>query len=62
MQLKPQLHWELSDQSQVFGELSIFIVAFLQNSTIEYSVESLCVSVFLCACACVFLDVDSKRN
>ena len=29
----------------------MFIVAFLQNATIEYSLESLCVSV----CVCVFL-------
>ena len=34
----------------------IFIVAFLENATIGYSLESLCV------CVCVFLHDNSKRN
>ena len=37
---------------------SIFIVAFLENATIGYSLESLCVCVFVC----VFLHDNSKRN
>ena len=42
----------------------IIIVAFLENATIGYSLESLCVcvcaSVFVCVC--VFLHDNSKRN
>ena len=38
----------------------IFIVAFLENATIGYSLESLCVCV--CVCVCVFLHDNSKRN
>ena len=34
------------------------IVAFLENATIGYSLESLCV----CVCVCVFLHDNSKRN
>ena len=38
---------------------SLFIiVAFLENATIGYSLESLCV----CVCVCVFLHDNSKRN
>ena len=48
----------------------IIIVAFLENTTIGYSLESLCVCVrvcvcvclCLCVCVCVFLHDDSKRN
>ena len=38
----------------------IFIVAFLENATIGYSLESLCVCV--CLCVCVFLHDNSRRN
>ena len=38
----------------------IIIVAFLENATIGYSLESLCVCVFVCVC--VFLHDNSKRN
>ena len=34
----------------------VIIVAFLENTTIGYSLESLCV------CVCVFLHDNSKRN
>ena len=45
----------------VFSEnLFLVIVAFLENATIGYSLESLCVSV--CVCVCVFLHDNSKRN
>ena len=37
---------------------SLVIVAFLENATIGYSLESLCV----CVCVCVFLHDNSKRN
>ena len=42
----------------------LFIVAFLENATIWYSLESLCVCVCvcLCVCVCVFLHDNSKRN
>ena len=30
----------------------IFIVAFFENVTIEYSSESHCASVFVCVCVC----------
>ena len=36
------------------------IVAFLENATIGYSLEPLCVCV--CLCVCVFLHDNSKRN
>ena len=38
----------------------IIIVAFLENATIGYSLESVCVCVRLCLC--VFLHDNSKRN
>ena len=41
-----------------FKQLFIIIVAFLENATIGYSLESLC----LCVCVCVFLHDNSKRN
>ena len=39
-----------------YGFDSLIIVAFLENATIEYSLESLsvCVCVCPCLCACVF--------
>ena len=44
----------------------IIIVAFLENATIGYSLESLCVCVCVCVCVClcvcVFLHDNSKRN
>ena len=42
----------------------IIIVAFLENATIGYSLESLCVCVcvFVWVCVCVFLHDNSKRN
>ena len=40
--------------------LFLVIVAFLENATIGYSLESLCVRVFVCVC--VFLHDNSKRN
>ena len=43
---------------------SLVIVAFLENATIGYSLESLCVCVCVCVCpcVCVFLHDNSKRN
>ena len=41
---------------------TIIIVAFLENATIGYSIESLCVCVCPCLCVCVFLHDNSKRN
>ena len=38
----------------------LIIVAFLENATIGYSLESVCVCV--CLCVCVFLHDNSKRN
>ena len=42
----------------------IVIVAFLENATIGYSLESVCVCVCVCVrvCVCVFLHDNSKRN
>ena len=40
--------------------MCLFIVAFLENATIGYSLESRCVCV--CVCVCVFLHDNSKRN
>ena len=40
--------------------IKLIIVAFLENATIGYSLESLCVCVFMCVC--VFLHDNSKRN
>ena len=37
---------------------AVVIVAFLENATIGYSLESVCV----CVCVCVFLHDNSKRN
>ena len=39
-------------------KVAFIIVAFLENATIGYSLESVCVSV----CVCVFLHDNSKRN
>ena len=45
---------------------TVVIVAFLENATIGYSLESVCVcvcvSVFVCVCVCVLLHDNSKRN
>ena len=38
----------------------LIIVAFLENASIGYWLESLCVCV--CVCVCVFLRDNSKRN
>ena len=40
--------------------VQLIIVAFLENATIGYSLESLCVCV--CVSVCVFLHDNSKRN
>ena len=42
--------------------LFLVIVAFLENATIGYSLESLCVCVSVFVCVCVFLHDNSKRN
>ena len=49
--------------------LFLVIVAFLQNTTIEYSLEYLCVCVHawhvsasMCVCVCVFLQDNSKNS
>ena len=48
--------------------MCLFIVAFLENATIGYSLESrcvcvcVCVFVCVCVCVCVFLHDNSKRN
>ena len=42
--------------------MDFIIVAFLENATIGYSLESLCVCVRPCLCVCVFLHDNSKRN
>ena len=45
----------------MFRHFLVIIVAFLENATIGYSLESLCVCVCVCPCVCVFHD-NSKRN
>ena len=47
------MHFYISLLSE---QLVLIIVAFFQNATIGYSLESLCV------CVCVFLHDNSKRN
>ena len=47
---------QLQDIFSLFCVLCIIIVAFLENATIGYSLESVCVFV------CVFLHDNSKRN
>ena len=46
--------------------VSLLKVAFLENATIGYSLESICVCVCMCVCVCpclcVFLHDNSKRN
>ena len=46
--------------------VTIIIVEFLENATIGYSLESVCVCVRVCVCVCpclcVFLHDNSKRN
>ena len=48
------------------SDRGIIIVAFLENATIGYSLESLCVCACVCVCVrvcvCVFLHDNSKRN
>ena len=62
MQLKDHFFgsWTLYLSFETFHEVNIIIVAFLENATIGYSLESLCVCV--CLCVCVFLHDNSKRN
>ena len=42
----------------LFELINLIIVAFLENATIGYSLESLsvcvCVCVYVCVCVCVF--------
>ena len=49
-----------------FRKRQVVIVAFLENATIGYSLESVCVCVCVCVCpcvcVCVFLHDNSKRN
>ena len=45
-----------------YGLCSLVIVAFLENTTIGYSFESLCGCVCVCVRVCVFLHDNSKRN
>ena len=40
--------------------LSVFIVAFLENATIGYSLESVCVCVRVCVCVC-FCTITQKE-
>ena len=40
--------------------LFLVIVAFLQNTTIKYSLEFVCVCI--CVCVCVFLHDNSKNK
>ena len=42
--------------------LLLVIVAFLENATIGYSLESVCVCVCPHLCVFVFLHDNSKRN
>ena len=42
----------------LYRYIVLVIVAFLENATIGYSLEALCV----CVCVCVFLHDNSKRN
>ena len=48
------------------SEQHLIIVAFFENATIEYSLESLCEFCVFCVCVsvcvCVFLHDNSKRN
>ena len=60
------LHRSYHAVRQSHMQTYFFIVAFLENTTIGYSLESLCVCVCVCAtvfvCVCVFLHDNSKRN
>ena len=40
----------------------VFIVAFLENATIEYSLESLCVCVCVFVCFCTITQKNRSRN
>ena len=51
-----------SSKHGIYGDPKMIIVAFLENVTIGYSLESLCVCVCVCLCVCVFLHDNSKRN
>ena len=42
------------------NQITVIIVVFCKNATIKYSSESVCVSVFLCFHASVFLCDNSK--
>ena len=46
----------------LFIVFQVIIVAFLENATIGYSLESLCVRVCVFVCVRVFLHDNSKRN
>ena len=45
-----------------FLKKNFIIVAFFENATIGYSLESVCVCVCVRVCVCVFLQDNSKRN
>ena len=58
----------MKQNTRISSYTTLFIiVAFLENATIEYSLESLCVCVCVCVCVCFcvcecVLHVNSKRN
>ena len=53
----------MSKRNYCFFSENLFldIVAFLENATIEYSLESLCVCVCVRVCVSVFLHDNTKR-
>ena len=52
MFLKQDIVFDLEGLSSVFSRIILVIVAFLENATIGYSLESLYVCVCVCACFC----------
>ena len=51
---------QISSSLSNTGRVDIFIVAFLENATIGYSIDfSVCVCV--CVCVCVFCTITQKE-
>ena len=42
--------------------IAVVIVAFLENATIGYSLESVCVCVFPCLCVCVCFCMTTQKE
>ena len=56
--IMPEITFDLLDYKSCH---LVIIVAFLENATIEYTLESVCVCVCVRVCVCVFCTITQKE-